>query len=267
MNPLRTLLSIFPDPLHAFMSQGRNYVYISEGPHLENRQPFHDYLWHPAISTTLTRAPNQPGAKNYHPFTGDRRSSKPSAEPVFWSSPAWFVLLECRKNLGLRQLEKIVMLRHLKVYHWHPLISIFEACFYVLFFFNGGRMGLPDSGTCKSEGPVLWMVGFWYESRSTLDPLGFRVYTNVQTQFILGCPYFHGHPWPHSNCLCFLSSNVLRDAWICCRILLGFPPTPWNPIPKKAEFPSELSCSILTIRYQNIVVQIVIYIYIWLLCV
>lgn len=93
-------------------------------------------------------------------------------------------------------------------------------------------------------------------------PLGFRVYTNVQTQFILGCPYFHGRPWPHSSCLCFLSSNVLRDAWICCRILLGFPPTPWNPIPKKAEFPSELSCSILTIRYQNIVVQIVIYIYI-----
>ena len=45
MNPLRTLLSIFPHPLHAFMSQGRIYVYVSEGPHLENRQPFHDFIF------------------------------------------------------------------------------------------------------------------------------------------------------------------------------------------------------------------------------
>ena len=45
MNPLRTLLSIFPHPLHAFMSQGRIYVYVSERPHLENRQPFHDFIF------------------------------------------------------------------------------------------------------------------------------------------------------------------------------------------------------------------------------
>ena len=45
MNPLRTLLSIFPHPLHAFMSQGRIYVYVSDGPHLENRQPFHDFIF------------------------------------------------------------------------------------------------------------------------------------------------------------------------------------------------------------------------------
>ena len=44
MNPLRTLLSIFPQPLHAFMSQGRFYVYISAGPDLESRQPFHDSI-------------------------------------------------------------------------------------------------------------------------------------------------------------------------------------------------------------------------------
>ena len=45
MNPLRTLLSIFPQPLHAFMSQGRFYVYISAGPDLEIRQPFHDSIF------------------------------------------------------------------------------------------------------------------------------------------------------------------------------------------------------------------------------
>ena len=45
MNPLRTLLSIFTHPLHAFMSQGRIYVYVSDGPHLENRQPFHDFIF------------------------------------------------------------------------------------------------------------------------------------------------------------------------------------------------------------------------------
>ena len=45
MNPLRTLLSIFPQPLHAFMSQGWFYVYISVGPDLEIRQPFHDSIF------------------------------------------------------------------------------------------------------------------------------------------------------------------------------------------------------------------------------
>ena len=31
----------FPQPLHAFVAEGRFYVYISEGPRLEIRQPFH----------------------------------------------------------------------------------------------------------------------------------------------------------------------------------------------------------------------------------
>ena len=49
MNPLRTLLSIFPQPLHAFMSQGRFYVYISARPDFkfDNR------------STTLSLAPGK----------------------------------------------------------------------------------------------------------------------------------------------------------------------------------------------------------------
>ena len=45
MNPLRRLLSIFPQPLHTFMAQGRFYVYISVGPPLEIRQPFHDSIF------------------------------------------------------------------------------------------------------------------------------------------------------------------------------------------------------------------------------
>ena len=45
MDPLRRLLSIFPRPLHAFMAQGRFYVYISAGPRLKIRQPFHDSVF------------------------------------------------------------------------------------------------------------------------------------------------------------------------------------------------------------------------------
>ena len=66
MNPLRRLLSIFPRPLHAFMAQGRFYVYISAGPRLQIREPFHDSVF----GTRQIRQPLQgrrisPGALNY----------------------------------------------------------------------------------------------------------------------------------------------------------------------------------------------------------
>ena len=64
MNPLRTLLSIFPQLLHAFMSQGQFYVYISAGPDLEIRQPFHDSIFgtpqirQPLQGRRISRVPN-----------------------------------------------------------------------------------------------------------------------------------------------------------------------------------------------------------------
>ena len=65
--PLRTLLSIFPQPLHAFMSQRRCYVYISVGPDLEIRQPFHDSIFgtrqigQPLQGRRISRVPKLPG--------------------------------------------------------------------------------------------------------------------------------------------------------------------------------------------------------------
>ena len=72
MNPLRTLLSIFPQPLHAFMSQGRFYVYISAGPDLEIRQPFHDSIFgtrqirQPLQGRRISRVPKTTRAHNYY---------------------------------------------------------------------------------------------------------------------------------------------------------------------------------------------------------
>lgn len=133
------------------------------------------------------------------------------------------------------------MLRHLKVYHWHPLISIFEACFYVLFFFNGGRMGLPDSGTCKSEGPVLWMVGFWYESRSTLVP--FNPPTRIPGLHKCPNPIHLGlslFPWPPMATFKLSMFSVFKCVAWCLNLLsnfIGFPSNSLESHPKKGRVP------------------------------
>ena len=43
--PFRRAFSLFPQPLHAFMAQRRFFVYISAGPCLQIRQPFHDSMF------------------------------------------------------------------------------------------------------------------------------------------------------------------------------------------------------------------------------
>ena len=93
MNPLRTLLSIFPHPLHAFMSQGRIYVYVSEGPHLENRQPFHDFIFgtrhfrQPLQGRRISRVPKTTVTSTTGGFFSCRRVVS-SVSFCFWFKPS-----------------------------------------------------------------------------------------------------------------------------------------------------------------------------------
>ena len=69
------------------MFQGRFYVYISEGPHLENRQPFHDFIF----GTRQIRQPLQGRRISRVPKTTLTRYSFPGASiwhltTIYWVS-------------------------------------------------------------------------------------------------------------------------------------------------------------------------------------
>ena len=97
--PFRRPFSLFPQPLHAFMAQRGFFVYISAGPCLQIRQPFHDSVFGTRqirqISTTLTRAPYQPGAKNY---LSTCRISAINSIPLISSSFNLFSDHQCHLN-------------------------------------------------------------------------------------------------------------------------------------------------------------------------
>ena len=68
------------------MSQGRIYVYVSEGPHLENRQPFHDFIFgtrhfrQPLQGRRISRVPKTTPKKSKAPRNGLQKNPQKTTE-------------------------------------------------------------------------------------------------------------------------------------------------------------------------------------------
>ena len=138
-----------------------------------------------------------------------------------WSSPAWFVLLEKSGKIGIVTAWKDCYIC------WGPFeglpltsFTIFQSCFCFFVFFSMEVVRFRNKQIYRKvefEWILLVFDMNLDQPWSLLGPptLGFGA------QFILGCPYFHGHPWQSAA---------------------------WESHPKKGRVSTlnELSCLILT---------------------